>query len=136
VPEPKGESESGWTVARRLEDLFDAELVKAIGVSELIPRLGFVLDDLSHLTDEELEGRALGLMPVLTLWALRDARSPERLARSLGRWAGTMAELLHAPKGREALWTLFRYIAAVADDSMAETLTAALEAAEPKSRTP
>jgi flagellar biosynthesis/type III secretory pathway protein FliH len=41
-----------------------------------------------------------------------------------------MAELLHAPNGREALWTLFRYIAAVADDSIAQTLTAALEAAE------
>ncbi|HKY35150.1 MAG TPA: Rpn family recombination-promoting nuclease/putative transposase [Polyangiaceae bacterium] len=132
IPVVLHHSEGSWTVARRVEELFDAELVKAAGAAELIPRLSFVLDDLSHLTDEELEGRALGLVPVLTLWALRDARSPERLAKSLGHWVRTMAELLHAPNGREALWTLFRYIGAVADDSMTETLTAVLEAAEPE----
>lgn len=79
-------------------------------IAEFVPRLSFILDDLSHVTDEELERRALGLVPVLTLWALRDARDPKRLPMSLGRWAGTMATLLRAPNGREALWTLDQVI--------------------------
>jgi predicted transposase/invertase (TIGR01784 family) len=132
VPVVLHHGEAGWSVAARLEDLFDHQLVQDAGLTELIPRLGFVLDDLTHVTDEELERRALGLLPLLTLWALHDARSPERLARSLRRWAGAMAELVGAPNGREALWTLFRYIAVVADDSMAATLSTALDAAEPE----
>ena len=131
VPVVLHHGEAGWSVAARLEDLFDSQLVTEAGLSELIPRLSFVLDDLSRVTDEELEQRALGLLPLLTLWALRDARSPDRLAGSLGRWAGAMAELLRAPNGREALWTLFRYIAVVADDSVAATLSNALDAAQP-----
>jgi len=43
-----------------------------------------------------------------------------------------MAELLRAPNGREALWTIFRYISLVADDSVASTLSQALDSAEPE----
>jgi hypothetical protein len=69
----------------------------------LIPRLSFVLDDLSNVSDGELERRALGLVPTLTLWALRDARSPAALTQSLRRWVAAIKELAGAPNGREAL---------------------------------
>lgn len=124
--------EQGWTAARRLEELFDAELVQAAAVGELIPRLGFVLDDLTSVSDAELESRALGLVPVLTLWALRDARSPVRLVRSIEHWATALGQLLAAPNGREALWTLFRYIAVVADESVTTTLAQALQTTQPQ----
>ena len=132
IPVVLHHSETGWTFARRLEDLFDAGLLSQAGVLELVPRLGFVLDDLSHLTDEQLENRALGLMPALTLWALRDSRSRDRLVRSIGHWANAMAELLRAPNGREALRTIFRYITLVADDSIASTLADAIPEAKPE----
>jgi predicted transposase/invertase (TIGR01784 family) len=132
VPLVLHHSESGWSAALRLEELFDGQLIQAAGIAELIPRLSFVLDDLSQITDEQLESRALGLLPALSLWALRDARNPVRLVQSLGHWAAAMAELLRAPNGREALWTLFRYISLVADDSVATTLSQALDAAQPE----
>ena len=132
IPVVLHHSEGGWSAARRLEDLFDRELIQDAGISELIPRLSFVLDDLSNLTDDELERRALGLLPALSLWALRDARNQARLARSFGHWLGAMAELLRAPNGREALWTIFRYISLVADDSVAVTFSQALDAAQPE----
>ena len=132
VPVVLYHGEVGWSAPTRLEDLFDSQLIAEAGISELIPRLGFVLDDLSQVSDEELAARALGLLPLLTLWALRDARSPERLERSFARWASTMAALLEAPDGREAFGTIFRYIALVADDSVAAILSRALESAEPE----
>jgi hypothetical protein len=58
----------GWTTARRLEDLFDSELVQATGIGDVVPRLSFFLDDLTFVSDAELESRALGLFPMLTLW--------------------------------------------------------------------
>ena len=124
--------EQGWASARRMEELFDLQLVREACVDELIPRLSFVLDDLSKVSDAELGTRALGLVPLLTLWALRDARSPERLVQSVGHWAAALGQLLAAPNGREALWTLFRYIAVVSDDSVTTTLAQALETTQPQ----
>ena len=132
IPVVLHHSESGWNVARCLEDLFDKDLVAQANVQHLIPRLGFVLDDLSRVPDKDLEARALGLVPALTLWALRDSRNPTRLVQSVGHWAEAMAELLRAPNGREALWTVFRYITLVADDSVAATLAAAIPEAKPQ----
>jgi predicted transposase YdaD len=51
---------------------------------------------------------------------------------TLSYWAGTLVELLHAPNGRQAVETLFRYITAVAE-LPAEELTRALRAAAPRS---
>ena len=132
IPVVLHHSESGWNVARSLQDLFDTALVSQTDVQHLIPRFGFVLDDLSGMPDHDLEARALGLVPALTLWALRDARNPTRLLRSVEHWAEAMAELLRAPNGREALFTLFRYITLVADDSVATTLAAAIPDAKPQ----
>lgn len=56
-----------------------------LAVGESIPRLSFVLDDLRNVDDEALERRALGVVPTLTLCALRNARSPAALAQSLSR---------------------------------------------------
>ena len=132
VPLVLHHSETGWTAAKTLEELFDESLVADPEILPLIPRLGFVLDDISQLSDEALEERALGLVPSLTLWALRDARSPARLVRSFSHWANAMAELLAAANGKEAIWTIFRYIALVADDSVVGILGRALDAAQPE----
>jgi hypothetical protein len=71
-------------------------------------------------------------LPALTLWALRDVRNPKRFRRSVERWASAMAQLLAAPNGREALRTIFRYISLVADDTVAATLSDAVQAAQPQ----
>jgi hypothetical protein len=131
IPVVLHHSETGWTAARSLEQLFDETLVRDPQIRPLIPRLSFVLDDISRLSDEALAERALGLVPALTLWAFRDARNPARLLGSFHHWANAMAELLAAPNGREALWTIFRYISSVADYSVTDTLSQALESTKP-----
>jgi hypothetical protein len=128
--------EAGWVVATRLEDLFDRQTVEEAGLAEFTPRLSFVLDDLSHLTDDALERRMLGLVARLTLWLLRDARSPARFAKSGPRWAEPMASLLAVPNGWEAFATLFRYVSVVADDATATLLSNAIVAAKPEAKEP
>jgi hypothetical protein len=117
IPVVLHHSETGWTAAQRLEDLFDPQLVADSELTPLIPRLTFVLDDISRLTDEALRKRTLTLVSTLTLWALRDARDPDRLLRTLQVWAWAIVELLRQPGGREAAETLFRYIVLVANIS-------------------
>jgi predicted transposase YdaD len=126
VPLVVHHSATGWTASTRLEALFDPTLLALEGVGELLPRFGFLLDDLSRLPDEALRARAMGMVPTLTLWALRDGRDPKRLLVSLERWAHLINALSRAPSGRDALFALLRYLSQVADLT-AETLVQAVE---------
>lgn len=93
-----------------------------------------MLDDISHLSDESLRARALGLLPTITLWALRDARHPGRIQSSLSQWALSLRELARAESGREALLTIFRYLSLVAKNASPRTILAAIAAAAPDAK--
>lgn len=126
VPVVLHHSATGWSAATRIEDLFDPNLVAQPGVAPYVPRLGFLLDDISQLSDEALARRALGVLPTLTLWALRDARQPGRILRSIARWASLIQALYSSDSRGEALLTLFRYLSLVADDLTAQALLSTL----------
>ena len=130
VPLVLHHSATGWTASTRLEALFDPDLLATEGLAELVPRFGFLLDDLSRLSDEALWDRAMGLLPSLTLWALRDGRDPKRLLASLARWAHLLDALARAPSGRDAFEALLRYLSLVADLPPA-TLARAVKQAAP-----
>jgi predicted transposase YdaD len=124
-------SATGWTVSTRLEELFDPALLEVEGVGDWVPRFGVLLDDLSHLSDEALWARTMSLVPRLTWWALRDGRDPKRLLASLERWSHLLAALAKAPRGRDALVALLRYLVAVSALPV-ETLVQAVERAAPE----
>jgi predicted transposase/invertase (TIGR01784 family) len=119
-------SVSGWTASTRVEELFDPNLVALPGVARHVPRLDFLLDDISRISDDALARRALGALPTLTLWALRDARHVGRIERGLPRWQALMQALYETENGREALLTIFRYLSLVAEDLSPQTLLASL----------
>ncbi len=125
-------SETGWTAGTGLADLFDSDLAAHPAVAPFVPQLRFVLDDISGLTDDELSARALGLVPTLTLWALRDARSPARFRASLLRFTPALRALALAEGGEEALYTVFRYLSLVVEDLTPQILHAALDSAAPE----
>ena len=125
-------SEEGWTTSTRFEDLFERELVETPELAGLVPRFRFVLDDISRLSDEALRARALGLLPTLALWVLRDARNSARLVASIRHWVSAVAELARAPSGREALGTIFRYLSLVADQSAVKVLLTTLHTESPQ----
>jgi hypothetical protein len=133
VPIVLHHSERGWTQSTRLEQLLDPAFVGSPELSPLVPHLSFVLDDISHLSDEALRERALGLLPTLALWALRDGRQPDRLLSSLVYWARLLGELSQAPSGRDALTTIFRYLSLVADLS-ADTFYTVVQSHAPEAK--
>jgi hypothetical protein len=81
---------------------------------------GFILDDLSQATDEDLESR--GRVIALALWALRDARNAERFLRHLAAWAGQFQGLVLDPQTADAAFVILRYIAEVLGQEHLETL--------------
>ncbi len=127
-------SASGWTAATDMEGLFDARLLADPSVVACVPRLSFILDDISRVGDDELRARALGALPTLTLWALRDARRPGKVASSLHNWTALVRDLTRVDSGLEALLAVFRYLSLVAEDLEPQTLLATLTQAEPRAR--
>jgi hypothetical protein len=113
-----------------VEELFDPGALLDTEVAALVPRMGFVLDDISRAADEEILRRTLTPEASLVLWALRDARNGPTLLASLMRWGPVLAEL--ARTREEAVRTIVGYILAVAEALSAEELRLAVRAAAPQ----
>jgi predicted transposase YdaD len=122
-------SESGWSATTDLEAAYGEVLKEAPELGEYAAKLTCRLLDVSHMSDQRLMEMALGEAVSLMLWALRDARSPARLLKTFGFWAGLIVPLLQAPDGWRALRVLFKYISEVSEISGQELFEALAEAA-------
>ncbi len=108
-------SEAGWHGSVAFEALLDLDPEALAAMAEHIPRFRFVLDDISAESDEALQARAMTALGRLVLWCFRHARQPEELLRRLSRWREVVREVREAPRGRDALALVWRYILAIND---------------------
>ena len=105
----------GWASARTLDDMFDPGVRANPDLSASIPRSALIIDDLAHLSNDDLQARSLGALQKLALWLLRDARAPRRLLDSFDTWIETFAEAERTTVGIDATATLLTYMFRVID---------------------
>lgn len=105
----------GWTAPVHLHELIAPAPASFEGVAVLVPGFEILVQDLAHLTNEQLESLSLEVFPELVLRALRDGRDSKQFERSVGDLARLGAKLVRAPSGLEALSQLLRYIANVCE---------------------
>ncbi len=117
-------SEKGWTGATAFEDLLDADEDTRAAVAAHVPRFRFILEDISHETDEALRARAMTALARTVLWCLRHAREPSKFVTELRRWADLVREVRRAPGGAAAFMLILRYILEVSDPDKPEELIA------------
>ena len=122
-------SVDGWTGSTSFEDLLDVDKTTLADVAPYVPRFRFILEDISHETDEELRARAITALARLSLWCLRHAREPWELVDRLGAWLDLVREVRGAPHGVAALVLIMRYIFATNEPDKPEELVARLLAA-------
>jgi hypothetical protein len=122
-------SVTGWTGSTAFQDLLDADEATLADVAPYVPNFQFVLEDLSHETDEHLRARAITALARLSLWCLRHAREPWELVDHFGAWAGLAREVRRAPNGMAALVLIMRYIFATNEPAEPEALVQRLLAA-------
>ena len=108
-------SDKGWTAATTIGELFDLADDTRQALSDYLPQLRCLLDDLSVQADEALRARSMAAMPKLVLWALKNARSNDDLVGALRSWLDVVEEILRAPNGVQALSLILRYILKVSD---------------------
>jgi hypothetical protein len=124
----------GWTTSRSLDDLFDPSVLAIPGLSASIPRSSLIIDDLAHLSNDDLKARSLAAFQKLALWLLRDARDPRRLLDSFDTWVDAFAEAERAPAGIDASTTLLTYMFRVIDPVHHDELHAKLRQLGPMPR--
>ncbi len=110
VPVVLHHSDAGWRAPTSLSELYklDDDTLAAIG--EYLPRLRFILDDLSTQDDADLRRRDMAAAAKLALLALRGARLGAELIHSLRAWMDLMEQASAAPDDDSALTTVLHYI--------------------------
>ncbi|EYF08398.1 Rpn family recombination-promoting nuclease/putative transposase [Chondromyces apiculatus] len=121
-------SKSGWRAARRFEELLDVNGALEEAAGELLLRFGVVLDDISHVEDEELSRRALSALGKVVLHLFRHARSPEELLGRLQGWAVALRAVVAAPEGGAAMMAVMEYLRSVTGQDRTEVVMAVREA--------
>jgi Putative transposase, YhgA-like len=122
-------STDGWSGSTAFEDLLDADEDTLSAVAPHVPGFRFVLEDISHETDEALRARVMTALARLSLWCLRHAREPWELVDRLGAWMDLVREVRGAPHGAAALALIMRYIFATNEPDRPEELVQRLLAA-------
>jgi predicted transposase YdaD len=110
IPVVLHHSDHGWRVPRRLRDHMAVDPDLRSALAPYLPDLQVVVEDLSHLSDDELTSRAHRASVLLILRALRDARSTADLARWLIDSVGLIHAVLTADGGQRVLRMLIRYL--------------------------
>jgi predicted transposase YdaD len=126
----------GWTSPVRFHDMISPSPASLEGVETLVPGFTILVEDLAHVTDEELRDWALDAFPELVVRALRDGRNRDRLMRNLDHWGSALSRALAAPSGIEAVSQLFRYITLVCEGLPYEEFRAKLREQLPEAERP
>jgi hypothetical protein len=98
-----------WSGPLELHDLLDVDADIAAAAGGLLPRLRFLLDDLSGVEETELRARPLTPAAQVTFFLLGAAPGNPDVAADLTRWLDTLAEALRRPDGIEILQALLTY---------------------------
>jgi hypothetical protein len=76
---------TAWAGAVAFEELLDTDADTLAAVADHVPGFRFVLEDISHETDEALRARATTALVRLALWCLGHQASGTSRARARGR---------------------------------------------------
>nr|MDT0662443.1 Rpn family recombination-promoting nuclease/putative transposase [Micromonospora sp. DSM 115978] len=104
-----------WTGSTQVLDLLDLDPEVTGALLEYLPRLRFVLDDLSRVNEQALRARPVTPPVRMTLLLLKIASGNPNLADDLQRWTGDLRAVLDQPGGIDQFTSLLRYIQLVGE---------------------
>jgi predicted transposase/invertase (TIGR01784 family) len=100
----------GWTAPVEMQALFDPPPDTIAELAQFVPHFRLLVEDLAHVSNDQLRSRALAAFPMLALWLLRDGRDAEKLLANLAHWADAFRAASDAPSGMQAVAQLLRYV--------------------------
>jgi len=128
LPVVLAHDECGWRSPTRFHALFD--LADDSPMRRFIPCFDVVVDDIRRVDDEALRARNLPVAAAVTLWLMRDARSPARLLATLAAWGPDLDQIVKGDS--ELRIALVSYILEVAGQLVFEAMLAKLANISPQ----
>ncbi len=125
----------GWTAPLHFRELLATDPSTIPGLADLVPDFRLLVDDLAHVSNDDLRARALQQFPTLALWLLRDSRTAETLLTNLAEWTEAFHDVASASTGLQALTRLLRYVALVVPDLHFDEFRAKLVELAPETET-
>jgi predicted transposase YdaD len=116
-------SEAGWTAPTHFHGLFEPVQMNCPELQRLTPEFEVQLDDISHLSNDELRARAMGPAATLGFVFLRDGRRDVRILDAFVAWADLFHALHASPNGERAMLQLFSYLWRVTPNLSLDELT-------------
>ena len=116
---------SGWTAARSMRELLDLDEDLEALLGDRLLSLALTIDDLAHVTPEEIAARRGSAQVRLVLGVLRDARTVESVGELLSRWAELVRAALEEDPTLDAVVLVLRYISTVRDERLDDVIEAA-----------
>jgi predicted transposase/invertase (TIGR01784 family) len=104
-----------WTASTQVLDMLDLDPQVTDALVEYLPRMRFVLDDLSRVDEQALRARPVTAPVRMTLLLLKIAAGNPDLADDLQRWTGDLRAVLDRPGGVDLFAALLRYIELVGE---------------------
>ena len=135
VPVVLYHGDAPWTAATSLREIIDLPPEAIDAAAVYLPSLGFVLDDLCRVPDQDVRARELGVLGRLALLLLKHARSLRSTGfgqDSLAAFLNEVGDLLALLPDRGDRTRVFRYIIEVVEGAEPETLIEALGPAIPQ----
>jgi len=108
VPIVLAHAEQPWVGALSLDGLYDAPSALLEALGPLVPRLSYLLEDLTSMTDDDIGARVADSVVRTTWTVLRDARRSEDLFAYAKRLGKLLVEVHR--QDRPAFATLFEYL--------------------------
>jgi len=102
-----------WPYPTNFRHLYDLDGGDESPLLDLLLDFEFILDDLTRATDDELRARTLDAATLLTLLALKHARTAPDLGQRLLAWVDLMNAASRTTGGREVLFLVLRYLVVV-----------------------
>jgi hypothetical protein len=120
VPLVVYQGDGHWASPVQLLDVIDLSPAAKQEMQAWLPRLGFLLDDLTRAGEDQLLGRDLTPAALVTLRLLQTAPGNPQITVELQRWDAQLRAVLDQPGGGEAFTAMLTYIELVSETPAGE----------------
>jgi hypothetical protein len=115
-----------WSELRLFGDVLAVPPGVRPDVERYLVQFGYLLNDLSEISDDELRARAMTAVAKLVALCFKHARTNPDFMGLLGRWMDVVREVVQAPNGLTALAQVLCYVLQVSEHVEREALKALL----------
>lgn len=116
---------TGWTAPRSMRELLGLDATLEALLGDRLLSLVLTIDDLAHVTPEQIAARRGSAQVRLVLAMLRDASTAASVGELLSRWAELVIAALAEDPDLDAVVLVLRYISQVRNEPLDELIEAA-----------